>query len=164
MIVVADTSPINYLVLISEIEVLPKLYDRILIPPTVCGELEHTRAPEAVRLWINQPPKWLHVRASTLPPDSHLLEADIDVGERDAILLAQELAANELLIDDMGGRHEAARRDLSVTGTIGVLRGGEARTIGFSRCFGSLARHEFSNSERASRPPVPGRDVTHGPI
>jgi predicted nucleic acid-binding protein len=95
MIVVADTSPINHLVLIGEIGVLPKLYDRIPIPPSVCGELEHARAPEAVRLWINQSPEWLHVRASGLQPDSHLLEADIDAGERDAILLAQELTADE---------------------------------------------------------------------
>ena len=103
MIVIADTGPINYLVLICEIEVLPKLYNRILILPSVCGELQHARAPEAVRLWINQPPEWLHVRASSLTPDSHLLKADIEVGERDAILLAQELTADELLMDDMGG-------------------------------------------------------------
>lgn len=122
MIVIADTGPINYLVLICEIEVLPKLYNRILIPPSVCGELQHARAPEAVRLWINQPPEWLHVRASSLTPDSHLLKADIEVGERDAILLAQELTADGLLMDDMGGRREAARRHLFVTGTIGVLR------------------------------------------
>ena len=50
MIVIADTGPINYLVLIGEIEVLPELYDRILTRPSICGELEHPRAPEAVRL------------------------------------------------------------------------------------------------------------------
>lgn len=44
MIVIADTSPINYLVQISEIEVLPKLYDSIMIPPSVRNELAHPRA------------------------------------------------------------------------------------------------------------------------
>ncbi len=50
MIVITDTGPINYLVPIGEIEVLPELYDRILTRPSICGELEHPRAPEAVRL------------------------------------------------------------------------------------------------------------------
>src|SRR5579871_238206 len=117
MIVIAGTSPINYLVQIGEIEVLPKLYDSILIPPSVRNELEHPHAPDAVRRWIEQPPDWLQVRASSLTPDSKLLEADIEVGERDAILLAQELAADELIMDDMSGRREAERRQISVTGT-----------------------------------------------
>jgi predicted nucleic acid-binding protein len=47
MIVIADTSPINYLVLIEQIEVLPKLYGRILIPPSVYEELQSVRNPVA---------------------------------------------------------------------------------------------------------------------
>ena len=39
MIVIADTGPVNYLVLIGEIEVLPALYHRVLVPPSVCDEL-----------------------------------------------------------------------------------------------------------------------------
>jgi len=56
MIVIADTGPINYLVLIGEIDVLPALYNLVLIPPSVHQELGHKRAPEAVRLWIVRPP------------------------------------------------------------------------------------------------------------
>ncbi len=44
MIVIADTSLINYLIRIGEIEVLPKLYGRILVPPSVYGELKTTRS------------------------------------------------------------------------------------------------------------------------
>jgi predicted nucleic acid-binding protein len=123
MIVIADTSPINYLVQIGEIAVLPRLYSgQILVPPSVYNEPKHPRAPDAVRRWINQPPEWLRVCASSLTPDNEILEADIEVGERDAILLAQELAADELIMDDLRGRRVAERRHLSVTGTIGVLR------------------------------------------
>jgi predicted nucleic acid-binding protein len=50
MIVVADTSPINYLVLIKEIEVLPKLYGKIVIPEAVREELLPNRRPW-LRLW-----------------------------------------------------------------------------------------------------------------
>ena len=45
MIVVADTSPINYLVLIKEIEILPKLYGKVVIPQTV----RETPAPGCAR-------------------------------------------------------------------------------------------------------------------
>ena len=49
MIVVADTTPINYLILIGETEVLPKLYGRVVIPPAVHEELTNSRAPASVR-------------------------------------------------------------------------------------------------------------------
>lgn len=55
MIVIADTSPINYLILIGEIEVLPALYGRVLIPPSVHEKLDRPRTPQAVRMWIAHP-------------------------------------------------------------------------------------------------------------
>ena len=51
-----------------------------------------------------------------------MISADLGKGERDAILLAQELDADELIIDDMRGRREAQRRQIHLTGTLGVLR------------------------------------------
>ena len=122
MIVIADTSPINYLILIGEIDVLPALYDRVLIPLAVHEELGRSRAPEAVRLWIARPPAWLQMRAPSRhadPSASHL-----DAGERDAILLAEEIHADLLIIDESRGRQEAKRRQLPFTGTLGVLRAG----------------------------------------
>jgi len=119
MIVIADTSPINYLILIEEIEVLPALYGQVVVPPAVCDELRRARASEQVRIWIAQPPAWLEVRAPSRSPDSHL--AHLDAGERDAILLAEELRADRLIIDEIRGRREAERRQLPFTGTLGVL-------------------------------------------
>jgi predicted nucleic acid-binding protein len=55
MIVVADTSPINYLILIGEIEILTKMYGRAVIPHAVREELLRPSAPEMVRNWISQP-------------------------------------------------------------------------------------------------------------
>ena len=49
MIVIADTGPIDYLILIGKIDVLPVLYHRVLVPTSVCEELKRPRAPEAVR-------------------------------------------------------------------------------------------------------------------
>jgi predicted nucleic acid-binding protein len=53
-LVVADTGPINYLVIIDTIDVLPKLFDMIFVPRAVHDELAHLDAPAAVREWIAQ--------------------------------------------------------------------------------------------------------------
>lgn len=67
-------------------------------------------------------PAWFETRAPSQIPDAELLQARLGPGERDAILLALELGADELIIDDLRGRREAERRHLHFTGTLGVLR------------------------------------------
>ena len=37
MIVLSDTSPINYLILIGHIDILPTLFGQIVVPPAVHG-------------------------------------------------------------------------------------------------------------------------------
>jgi predicted nucleic acid-binding protein len=122
MIVVADTSPLNYLIRIGAIGVLPKLYGTVIIPPSVCEELSRHRAPELVRIWIATPPEWLSIETPTMAPDAELLAADLDAGEFDAILPAQELGATDLIVDDWQGRKEAERRHIPYIGTVGVLQ------------------------------------------
>ena len=126
MIVVADTSPINYLILIEEIDILTKIYGRVVIPRAVRDELLRPSAPEAVRKWIGLLPPWLEVRSPANAPDPSL--ASLDPGERDAITLAAELQADQLIVDDRQGRQEAEKRGIPVIGTLGVLR--EAAVLG----------------------------------
>ena len=127
MIVIADTSPINYLILIGEIEVLPALFHRVLVPPSVSEELRRPRAPDVVRAWIAQPPVWLETRAPGSSPGPDL--ARLDAGERDAILLAEELGAEQIIIDEIRGRREAKRKQLAYIGTLGVLAAGADREL-----------------------------------
>lgn len=124
MTVIADTGPINYLILIQEIQILPALYGRIVVPASVCEELKHPRAPDAVRSWMSQSPAWFEVRTPARLPDPELAGAHLDAGERDAILLAEELGADQLIIDEVRGRRVAQHRHLPVTGTLGVLKAG----------------------------------------
>ncbi len=42
MIIVSDTSPLNYLILINYEDVLPTLFGQIIIPLAVLNELQHT--------------------------------------------------------------------------------------------------------------------------
>jgi predicted nucleic acid-binding protein len=62
MIVVSDTSPLCYLLLINLVDLLPQLYGQVVIPESVCSELLNSDAPEAVRSWMAQPPSWLEIQ------------------------------------------------------------------------------------------------------
>ena len=120
MLVVADTSPINYLVLLEQTVVLPALYTRVFLPPAVVTELQDPEAPEEVRAWVAGLPVWCEVRHPAPLRETEIL-AHLGAGEREAILLAQELWADVLLIDEEDGRQAARSRALTVTGTLGVL-------------------------------------------
>jgi predicted nucleic acid-binding protein len=118
MIVVADTSPINYLILIEAADVLQGLYSSVVVPNAVVQELLDARAPIAVRDWISNPPAWLKRHPD--PPGDPTL-AYLGKGQSAALTLAQILAADKLLIDERAGRVEAERRHLPATGLLGVL-------------------------------------------
>ena len=127
MIVIADTSPLNYLVLIGEAEILQRLYGRVIIPEAVWRELQHPETPAAVAEWVAHHPRWLEVQQTTSPPDAGLRL--LAAGEREAIILAQEHRAEALLLMDEGkGRREAKRRNLRITGTLGVLNDAASRS------------------------------------
>ena len=138
MIVVADTTPLNYLVLIGEIELLPALYETVLIPLEVHRELQHPKTPVAVRAWAGNLPLWCQMRDLSTLPDAGLCE--LDAGERDAIQLALETGIDTLLIDEADGRREALRRHLHVAGTVALLE--KAAQRGFTDFHAALARLE----------------------
>ena len=75
-----------------------------------------------VRAWINDEPSWLEIRTPSHAPDPSL--AKLDPGECDAILLATELRADQLIVDDREGRKLAVERNIPVIGTLGVLKEG----------------------------------------
>lgn len=117
MIVISDTSPINYLVLIDEIDLLPKLFGEVVVPSAVTKELNHPGAPNKVRRWIGSPPLWLEIR------DPLFIDPTIqlDTGETSAISLALEINADEILLDDKKAVKVAIERGLGVAGTLNIL-------------------------------------------
>jgi len=126
MIVIADTSPLNYLVLIGEAEVLRRLYGRVVIPEAVLRELQNPKAPVKVAEWIAQPPIWLEIDRTAGPADPGLRL--LGEGERESITLAMQNRQEALLLMDEGsGRREASRRNLRITGTLGVLNDAASR-------------------------------------
>jgi predicted nucleic acid-binding protein len=147
MIVVADTSPINYLVLIEAIGVLPTLYNEVVIPQAVFEELQTKVTPEKVRSWIAHHPSWLSIKQSTELLDPDLL--NLDPGEREAIVLVDELHADALIIDDRAGREEAKRRGIFVIGTLGVLNSAaQNNLIDLPAVLDKLQRTSFRASKK----------------
>lgn len=119
IVVVADTSPLNYLIQIKCDQVLPALYESILIPSKVLEELRDQRSPESVRVWLKNAPPWLVVEQVADTLDDQL--ARLDPGERQAIQLAKQAQADLLLMDEKLGVRIAREHGLAVTGTLGVL-------------------------------------------
>jgi predicted nucleic acid-binding protein len=117
MIVISDTSPINYLVLIGEIELLPTLFGTIIFPQAVLSELQRVEAPPEVRTWLATNPTWLELRTASVIDTTISLGA----GECEAISLAKEINADLVLIDDRKARLAAIERGLSVAGTLNIL-------------------------------------------
>jgi predicted nucleic acid-binding protein len=117
---VSDTSPINYLLQIGEIEALERLYGRVVLPSAVVSELLHQGSPAVVRHWAARPPKWVEVRTPVGDPVG--VQTNFGAGERATILLGAEMRADVLLMDDRAGVAEAKIRGLAATGTLGVLR------------------------------------------
>jgi predicted nucleic acid-binding protein len=125
--IVADTAPLNYLVIIQAIEILPNLYRSVSIPPAVLAELSHARTPDVVRAWISAPPFWL--RAVGLKASVHSSLSALDAGEREPISLASELQANLLLMDEREGVLLARKHGLNVIGTLAALDLAAARGL-----------------------------------
>ena len=106
MIVIADTTPLHYLILLNHADILRELYGRVIIPEAVFGELQVDRIPAIVKQWIASCPDWLEVRRASVPQD---------------LALAETLRADAVILDDKAARREAARRNLRVIGTLRVL-------------------------------------------
>ena len=126
MIAVADTSPVCYLILIGEIELLPRLFSQVLLPEAVVLELLHHDAPGEVRGWASNLPPWVRIEETAVPATSGL--ETLQAGEQAAIVVAESCSADIILLDEKAARRIAAARGLRVTGLLGVL--GEAATRG----------------------------------
>ena len=122
MIAVADTSPFCYLIVIDEVDVLQKLFRQVVVPSAVIAELLHEYAPDAVRGWAANLPSWVSVRENPVRNTAGLEK--LQVGEQAAILMAESISAELILLDEKSARRIAAQRGLRITGTLGVL--GEA--------------------------------------
>jgi len=127
VIVVSNTSPITNLAAINQLHLLQQLYGSIIIPEAVYRELTDLDSPVPGTTEV-QTYDWIEMRQVENYSLVTLLLRDIQKGEAEAIILAMELNAQLLLIDDLQARIEADSLGLKFTGLLGVL--GEAKNQG----------------------------------
>ena len=135
MLVVADTSPLNYLILVDVVDVLGRMYGRVVVPEAVAQELSAEGTPAKAKAWFAHRPGWLEVRSAA----ARAGYPDLDAGEAEAIELAKELRADLLLVDERRATAIAREREkLATTGSLGVLL--DAAMLGLVDLAGTLAR------------------------
>ena len=127
MTVVADALPLRSLISIGESELLHLLFGEVTIPAAVAAELEGSGAADAHSQWISRPPDWLRQRAVNASGSSDL--GHLDAAEREAILLALELRADLVLLDDLAARRAAEGLGLNAVGLLGVLDAASRRDL-----------------------------------
>jgi len=120
-LVVADAGPPNYLILIGHIDLLPVLFEKVVLPTAVQSELASSKAPPSVQDWIANLPAWVEVREAPLSQTEDASLKGLDAGEKAAIQFAATVNADLLLMDDRKGVRAAQRKGLRVTGTLGIL-------------------------------------------
>jgi predicted nucleic acid-binding protein len=126
--------------LIEAIEVLPKLFDQVLIPPSVHSELQNPRTPPAVYRWAASLPRWTKIQNATRIDRTIALGN----GETEAISLAIELGISAILIDERKGRLAAEQRGIIPVGTLNILDSAELRgLLNFEEAVARLRKTSF---------------------
>ncbi len=117
-VVVSDTTPLHYLILVGRESILEKLYGKVIVPPAVLTELCHASAPVQISDWATNPPPWVIVAAPKSIPFGF---EGLDFGEQQALALAKEIRADLVLLDDRVARRVALRELMKVRGTLGIV-------------------------------------------
>jgi len=120
MIVISNTSPLINLLAIDQLDLLKKLYGKIIIPQAVYQEITVKGAGQKGSTELEKL-NWIEIK---LVSDKKLVQAlklELDEGESEVIALAVELKAGLILIDERRGRTVARNLDISCIGLLGVL-------------------------------------------
>ncbi|MFA4828418.1 MAG: DUF3368 domain-containing protein [Thermodesulfovibrionales bacterium] len=119
-IVVVNSSPLIYLSAIEKVGILKKLFHEIIIPEAVKRELMSGGKDNFAFKEINSE-KWIITKRIKNKLAKNYLLTDIDDGEAEVIVLAEELKAKTVIMDDRLGRRLAKLRGLNIIGTLRVL-------------------------------------------
>jgi len=118
-LVVVNTTPIIALSLIGQLELLHRLYGRVLVPSAVQAEVLAGGVASAGLRELRDA-TWVDVVSLQDPGRADLI-TDLERGEAEVIALAQERNADLVIIDERLARRHATRLGMRLTGTLGIL-------------------------------------------
>jgi predicted nucleic acid-binding protein len=121
MIVVSNTTPLIGLATVQRFDLLRHLFNEIHIPDAVYGEavVAGREAGGAKREVTDAP--WIKVVSVSDRLAVEALLDDLDLGEAETIVLARELDADWVLMDEKKGRRKLTQMGLKKIGTLGIL-------------------------------------------
>lgn len=121
MSAVSDTGPLVALARIDQLDLMPRLFGRLSVPPSVAQELRASSGPHHPRLQ-RALSEWLDVQPLTRAvPPALAAERRLSLTDREVIALALELG-HLLIMDERAGRAAAQRLGLLVTGVAEFVR------------------------------------------
>ncbi len=148
MIVVSDTTPLIGLASIGRLDLLQELFGEVYIPQAVFDETvtfgrEESKAKQKVST-----ANWIHVVEVKDRLAVNVLLDEMDLGEIETIVLASELNADWVLMDEKKGRRKLGQLNIPKIGTLGILL--KAKELGLISVLKpeieSLQKLEFSIS------------------
>ncbi len=118
--VVVNSTPILALGNIGELDILRKMYGKIIIPVSVYNEV--TAKQDTASKTLSVAENWIEVQSIENREDYAMYRSRLHSGEIEVMILAQQTPRADLvIIDDMTARKTAEFLGLPLTGTIGVL-------------------------------------------
>ncbi|MDJ0708073.1 MAG: DUF3368 domain-containing protein [Leptolyngbyaceae cyanobacterium MO_188.B28] len=122
MIVVNDTAALSSLAIAGQLSLLKQLYNTVIIPQAVADELAKASSDDS---GIGAIPtlSWIEIRQASNSSMVNTLQEqqDLDTGDAEAIILALELGAERILMDERLSRQAAIKIGLPITGILGIL-------------------------------------------
>ena len=121
MIVVSDTTPLIGLASIGRLNLLQELFDEVYIPQAVFDEtVTFGRAESKAKQEVSNA-DWIHVVKVKDRLAVDVLLDEMDLGEVETIVLASEMNADWVLMDEKKGRRKLAQLNIPKIGTLGIL-------------------------------------------
>ena len=117
---VVDTAPLIFLSKLGHLDLLKTATDEICAAQAVVDEIQG-KPDEAARIIDLACQSWLSVRQVRNRQAVEILLADLGLGEAETIVLAKEIAAERVMMDDLDARRFAHRVGLELIGTLGLL-------------------------------------------
>ena len=113
--VIVNSTPLISLIELDRLDILKVLYNEIIIPTAVYNEI-------SVKDKFTLPKyDWIKVKEITNEVAKGAFTTALHEGEVEVLILAKEISADLVVIDDGLARKHAKYLDIKITGTIGVL-------------------------------------------
>lgn len=124
---VVDTGPLIFLAKLGRLNLLQYEADKVCVPQTVLTEVQ-AQPDEATTAIEAATRSWLSMHAVSDQRTVEILQAELDLGEAEVIVLAKELEADRVVMDDLDARRFARRAGFDLVGTLGLLLAARLRS------------------------------------